>query len=140
MIFSISFLILGCNANQDPLPRVYVDITLNLNDPMFYEINTPGNYVENIVGGLAGIIVYYTLEGNYVAFDQACTYDFNTNGARVHVTDAGAGIVKDSICGSEFSLTNDGAVLKGPATYPLRKYYTTYYPNSNTLRITSFAP
>ncbi len=138
LIFSIIILISGCKSTRDPLPNVYVNLSLDLNKPEFYELNTPGNYIY-ITGGLAGIIVYHDLDGSFKAFDRACPYDFNINDARVYVTDISLGRVSDTIhCGSIFSITNEGAVIKGPARYPLRQYKTYYYPNSNILQISSY--
>ena len=132
-------LILGCkNVTHNNLPNVYVDYTLDLDKPEYYELNTLGNFVY-ITGGVSGIIVYHDLDGSFKAYERACPYDFYDCGGMVSVTDLDKGIIKDTLCcGSEFSLTNDGLVLKGPAVTPLRQYKVYYYPNSNTLRITSY--
>ena len=138
LILSIISLIFSCKSTRDPLPNVYVNLSLDLNKPEFYELNTPGNYIY-ITGGLAGIIVYHDLDGTFKAFDRACPYDFNVNNARVYITDISLGRASDTIhCGSIFSITNEGAVIKGPANYPLRQYKTYYYPNSNILQIYSY--
>ncbi len=141
LIFILLSLILisSCkNETHNNLPTVFVDYTLDLNKPEYYELNTLGNYVY-ITGGVSGIIVYHDLDGSFKAYERACPYDFYDCGGRVSVTDLDRGIIADTMCcGSEFSLTTDGLVLKGPATVPLREYKVYYYPNSNTLRITSY--
>ncbi len=138
IILTVIGLIFGCTGLRDNLPSVYVDILLDLNKPEYYELNTPGNYIY-INGGLAGIIVYHDLTGEYKAYDRACPYDFNLNAARVSVTDLSLGKACDTAgCGSEFSITNEGVVLKGPAQRPLRQYKVIYYPNSNQLEIMSY--
>lgn len=132
------FVNFSCQENTNRLPNVYVNIVLDLNKPEFSELNTPGNFIY-ITGGIAGIIVYHDLDGQYKAFDRACPYDFYSCGGRVEVKDIGTGVVVDSsCCGSEFSITNEGAVLKGPARTPLKRYRVQYNPEANTLYITSY--
>ncbi len=138
LFFGLFILIFGCKSTSDNLPSVYVNYSLDLNKPEYYSLNTPGNYIY-ITGGLAGIIVYHDLDGSFKAYDRACPYDFVTDGARVYVTDISLGRVSDTVnCGSVFSITNEGVVIKGPADRPLRQYKTYYYPNSNILQITSY--
>ncbi len=138
-ISGLMVLIFGCkNIVRDNLPNVFVDITLDLDKPEYYELNTLGNYVY-ITGGVSGIIIYHDLDGSFYAYERACTYDYYDCGGRVSVTDINRGVCTDTLCcSSEFSITNRGAVLKGPAVTPLRMYKVYYYPNSNTLRITSY--
>ncbi len=137
-ILLLVFLLIQCKGYRDNLPSVYVNITLDLNKPEYFDLNTFGNYIY-ITGGLAGIIVYRDLDGSFKAYDRACPYDFNANSARVSVTDISLGVASDTLhCGSEFSITNEGVPIKGPASQPLRQYKTYYYPNSNQLLITSY--
>jgi len=41
----------------------------------------------------------------------------------------------DTCCGSEYSLTLEGAVLKGPSRTPLVRYQTIYFESTNQLRV-----
>jgi nitrite reductase/ring-hydroxylating ferredoxin subunit len=120
-----------CNTPQNKIPFVYVDFTIDLNSAEFYELNAIGNYVY-VTGGVSGIIIYRDSRDNFYAYERACPYD--PDKGRVVVEKNGYRVI-DSVCGSEFSLTMDGAVLKGPARLPLRKYNTYYYPASNQLRV-----
>jgi len=126
------------NVSHNDLPNVYVDLSLDLSKPEYYELNTFGNYIY-ITGGVSGIIVYRDLDGSFRAYERACPYDYYECGGRISVVDRDKGIMEDNVCcGSQYSLTNDGLVIKGPATIPLRQYKVYYYSNSNILRITSY--
>jgi nitrite reductase/ring-hydroxylating ferredoxin subunit len=122
-----------CNNPENKIPYVYVDIILNLDKPEFSELNAIGNYVY-ITGGLSGIVVYRDSRNVFFAYERACPYDPECG--RVVVEDNGYRLI-DTCCGSKFSLTMDGAVVRGPAEMSLRKYTTYYYENSNELRIVS---
>ena len=126
----ISFNFFSCNETQDNIPYVFVDITIDLNKPEFFELNAIGNHVP-ITGGYSGIIVYRSSLDEFKAYERTCTYDIN---CRVSVDKNNMNML-DTCCNSEFSLTMDGGVVKGPATLPLRQYKTIYYPNSKSLRI-----
>ena len=129
-IFFVNFF--SCNNNQDPIPYEYVDFTIDLNKPDYFDLKVPGNYI-NVTGGYRGIIIYRSSIDEFKAYERTCTYDIN---CRVDVDEYAMNMV-DSCCGSQFSLGLDGVVSKGPATLPLRQYKTIYFPNSNTLRITN---
>lgn len=110
-----------------------MDITLDLNKPEFIDLKAIGNYVE-ITGGINGIIVYRSSESEFKAYERTCSYDPECE--RIDIAENSFEMVHNC-CGSEFSLTMDGIVTKGPATLNLRSYTTIFYPNSNALRITS---
>ena len=129
LFFSFFF---SCDTSQDNIPYIYVDIYIDLNKPEFFELNAIGNYVY-ITGGYQGIIVYRSSLDEFFAYERTCSYDID---CRVDV-DEKTGYMIDTCCGSEFSLSMDGVVAKGPATLPLRKYKAIYYPNNKTLRITN---
>jgi nitrite reductase/ring-hydroxylating ferredoxin subunit len=130
-------LISCCSGLRDPLPDVYVNIVLDLNKPENFDLNAPGNFIY-ITGGIAGIIVYHDLDGNFYAYERACPYDYS-QGGRVYVISIDSALAADTVgCGSRFSLSNQGIVVEGPARHPLRQYKTYYNPYSNTLQITSY--
>ena len=130
LLISLNFF--SCNEIQSPIPYEFVDITIDLNKPEFFDLNAIGNYVP-ITGGYSGIIIYRSSLDEFKAYERTCTYDID---CRVSVDDNNMNMI-DTCCNSEFSLTMDGAVVKGPATYPLRQYKTIYYPNNKSLRITN---
>jgi len=127
------FLNISCNNPENKIPYVYVDFTIDINKPEFFELNAIGNSLY-VTGGVSGIVVYRDSRDEFFAYDRACPYDPECG--RVVLDKDGYNLV-DSCCGSRFSMSFDGAVLQGPAELPLRKYNTYYYVNSNQLRITS---
>ena len=130
MIFILSITFSNCNTYQNPIPYEYIDVTIDLNKPEFFDLHAIGNYVY-ITGGYKGIIVYRNSTDEFSAYERTCTYNLD---CRVSVDENGYNLI-DTCCGSEFSLTMDGEVVKGPASIPLRKYQTIFYPNNNSLRI-----
>lgn len=133
LFFIFSILLINCNTTENKIPYVYVNIVLDLDKPEFMELNAIGNYLY-ITGGVSGIIVYRDGLTDFLAYDRACPYDPECG--RVVVNNTGY-ILVDTCCNSEFSLTMDGAVLKGPADKPLRKYITYYNENTNQLIISN---
>ncbi len=131
LLFVFSFI--ECKTPENKIPYVYVDFTINLDNPEFYELNAIGNYVY-VSGGVSGIVIYRDSRDVFFAYERACPYDPECG--RVVVNADNYRLV-DSCCGSEFSMTMDGAVVKGPAELPLRKYQTYYFESTNQLRVTS---
>ncbi len=123
----------NCKTPENKIPYVYVNFTIDIDKPEFFELNAIGNYVY-VTGGVSGIVVYRDGLNDFFAYDRACPFDPECG--RVFVEDNGYRL-RDSCCNSEFSLTMDGAVLKGPAEKPLRKYATYYNQNTNELLITN---
>ncbi len=132
LLFTLIFI--NCKDPKNKIPYAYVDFTIDLDKPEFFELNSIGNYVY-ITGGVSGIIVYRDSREVFFAYERACPHDPECG--RVTVENNGFQIIDSTCCGSKFSLTLDGAVLQGPAEMPLRKYSTYYYPYSNDLRIVS---
>ncbi len=128
------FLLNACNGGKNKIPYVYVDITLQLDNPEFSALSVPGGYVY-ITGGFSGIIVYREDRDVFKAYERACPYDPECG--RVYLNGDSLVLTDSACCGSKFSLRYDGAVLKGPSEQPLRQYKTIYYPETNTLRITN---
>jgi len=132
LFFSLFMLVsIKCKTPENKIPYLYVDFTINLDEPEFYELNAIGNYIY-VTGGVSGIIIYRDSRDVFIAYERACPYDPECG--RVYVI-PDEYKMRDSCCGSEFSLTLDGAVLKGPTELPLREYKTYFYQNSNELRV-----
>ena len=116
-------LLLGCDVYNNPVPNVKVDFTIYPNDVMYYRLNTYGGY-EYFTGGVNGIVVYRLDEWNFMAFDRACSYDWDEHDSWLWVAPDGLRLI-DSLCGSTFNIL-DGNVLGGPAVYPARRYATRF--------------
>lgn len=133
LLFFLLFIVLNfdCHTDGNKIPYVYVDFMIDMDLPEFFELNTIGNYVY-VTGGVSGIIIYRDSRDVFYAYERACPYDPECG--RVSVID-GEDKMIDSCCGSEYSLSLEGAVLKGPSNSPLLRYQTIYYPATNQLRV-----
>lgn len=122
----------SCDENQSKIPTVFVDIYIDLNDPLYSKLTLPGSY-EYITGGVNGILIYHTINDDYQAFERTCPYDPDCG--KIYVDDKSFNAVDSVCCGSEFSLLLNGTVVQGPAVYPLKMYGAFFDINSNTLHI-----
>jgi hypothetical protein len=100
-----------CKNNKNPVPDVYVDFYINIEDPVYSSVKIPGNYLY-LKGGVNGIILYHTVDDRYKAFERTCTYDPDCG--IVSVKEDKFTAVDSVCCGSEFSLLVDGVVTQGP--------------------------
>lgn len=137
LIITIFLFALACKKKQtqnnqqyNPVPYTPVDITVYPNDPLNFTIQAIGGW-KYINGGLNGIVVYRKSEQEFVAIERTSSYLPNDASAKVKVQNDNF-TLKDSISGSKWQII-DGAVISGPATWPLRIYGTTY--DGSTLRI-----
>jgi nitrite reductase/ring-hydroxylating ferredoxin subunit len=118
----IAVFFFSCGKNADPIPNVAVNLELPLTDPRLSALNTPGGLVLINGYGVAGLILYHSPFGGYVAYDRCSSYKPENKCA---VTpDAGDLTATDPCSGSVFSLT-DGTPQKPPATTSLKSYYVT---------------
>lgn len=125
LIFIVSSLS-SCEKNQNSnIPYVRVNVSLDLNEPEFFDLRAPGNsialkdVVPSSVDGYAGIIVVCSAPGVYYAYDQCCTV--NPEMKHLVIPDGAKGICED--CASQFYLLDGfGTVLEEPATLPLLRY------------------
>ena len=126
------FLFSSCDENKNPIPTVYVDIYIDLNDTQYYDLQSVGGYVY-ITGGVNGILIYRSSADEFRAYDRTCPYDPDIG--RVIVNDARLNAVDSVGCKSEFSLLLDGAVSQGPSQFPLKAYTCIYDINAQILHI-----
>ena len=119
--------------NNDILPHVQVNETVNLSLPEGQDLNVPGGWTT-IQGGLSGIIVYRINQDQFKAFERAAP----------HIPMSGCSqlVVENNIrmrcpCDdSEFNILN-GAPLTDGVSYSAREYLVTNL-NGSVLRITNF--
>ncbi len=130
----LSVLVLSCDKNKSQIPNVYVDIYIDLTDPLYSDLQLPGNFVY-ITGGVNGIILYRSSSDEFNAFERTCPYDPDCG--KVTVDESSYTAIDTVCCGSEFSLLLDGTVTQGPSQFPLKSYYCSYDLNSNILHITN---
>ena len=125
----------GCKkkANQNPVPNVSFDITINVNLPSYSALTGVGGwvYVNNV--GAKGIIVYRRATQEFVAFDRQSPKDINGTCAKPLTPETSNFLtLKDSCSGATFSLY-DGSAQSG-SEFGLRQYAVTWDGSTN-LRI-----
>lgn len=124
IIFLLIFLTfvnsIGCK-NEDRIPYVPVNFDINLNNPEFYELTTPNNFVY-VTGGVKGIIIYHAYLGQYNAYERNCPYKPYSENSFLMVDSTLTFLVCKS-CDSKFLLF-DGSLISGPAEYPVLQYNT----------------
>lgn len=109
------------DADPSGNPSGAKTVTIDLNDPAYATLKTPGNAVIK-----DNILILQTGDGTYQALSKVCTHQSCTvgfNGTEV-------------VCpchGSRFSTS--GAVINGPATVALKKYTTGISGNILTITL-----
>lgn len=121
----------GCRRpDNQGIPLVTVDISININNPAYADLAVPGGWLY-LTGGSRGIIVYRSSPTEFAAHDRHCPYrpgdlcQVAVDSSQIIARDAGC-------CGSAFLIT-DGSVAQGPAAASLRRYSTSF--NGTVLRI-----
>ena len=124
-IFLLMLTASSCNKEkQVPIPYVYVNYTVYLNNPSNNNLRVPGSYLLLPNEGNEGIILYRRTLGetdDFVALDLTCPNE-PLGTCKVAVDSTGFYLVCPC-CGSKFSIW-DGMVAKGPARWPLKEYTT----------------
>ncbi len=109
---------------QIPVPYVYVNYTVYLNNPSNNNLRVPGGHLLLPDEGNLGIILYRRTLGednDFVALDLTCTNE-PLEKCKVAIDETGFYLVCPC-CGSKFSIW-DGLVAAGPAKWPLKEYAT----------------
>jgi nitrite reductase/ring-hydroxylating ferredoxin subunit len=131
-LFGLALVVLvGCKKEErGGVPLTPVDISINVNNPSYADLQVPGGWLY-LTGGSMGLIVYRTSMESFVAMDRHCTYN-PAQLCRVFVDESQL-IAQDTVCCQSKFLITDGTVVQGPAAINLQRYNTTF--NGTTLRI-----
>ena len=71
VLFLILILFFSCNKNnQNPVPSIPFDITIDINLPSYYQLQGVGSWTY-VNGGSRGIIIYRRNLEEFVAFDMS---------------------------------------------------------------------
>ena len=128
-------LIWGCgDGDNQQIPEIFVDVTIDVNDPQYGNLNQVKGFTHLDGVGVKGIIVFHNEVNQYFAYDQNCSYQPNSDCATVKV-DTGTLMAYDSCCNSYFNLET-GYPFGGPALRPL-KQYNAFLQGAALLRITN---
>ena len=115
----------SCNRErQVPIPYVYVNYTVYLNNPSNSHLRVPGSYLLLPNEGNLGIILYRRTLGeidDFIALDLTCTNE-PLGSCKVEIDETGFYLVCPC-CGSKYSIW-DGLVAAGPAVWSLKEYAT----------------
>jgi nitrite reductase/ring-hydroxylating ferredoxin subunit len=143
LIFAL--LLTSCERNKnDVIPDVYVNFTLDLNDPEFVDLTLPfgSSYVNantNNWGQKAagynnnGIIVFAGLDEFY-AYDRTCPHDYAVNQLSVKVNVTDIIYAECPQCKTRYALTNFGTPTSDSiGRYPLKNYKTSLNGNYVTV-------
>jgi nitrite reductase/ring-hydroxylating ferredoxin subunit len=136
-LLAVSLLFYSCNREKnDVIPDVYVDFTIDLNDPEFFELNAIGSAdtIDSRTNNLGfraagfnsnGIILYRYLDDQFVAFDRTCPHDYVVTKKNVKVNIDGIFAVCPE-CGTTYAMPSGGTPYSGIGQYPLKNYRTSF--------------
>lgn len=130
LIVGLFFLLLpGCSKkseNANDIPYVFVNFSINPNSTEYIRLNTV-NGSEYLTGGYKGILVFRKSVNEFVSFERACPYDWQSTNARIVIDTSGI-TAYCPVCKSKYILL-DGTPYSGPSRYPLKQYQTSYDGN-----------
>jgi len=135
----------GCNKKDyDVVPDVYVDFTINLNDPEFVNLSTlfgsayvgysTNNWGQYAAGYDNNGIIVFAGQDEFYAYDRTCPYDYAVNNQSVKVNIVDVIYAECPECKTRYALTGFGTPTSDSlGRYPLKNYKTRFYGNSVTV-------
>lgn len=122
MIFLLLFLLCSCKKDKKDTIGANVNITINLNDTRYIDLNVIGGFIYLTANKPSqGIIVYRKSFEEYKAYERTCTYDPGGVCCRL-IVDESHNFAIDTCCGSQFLLIDGSPLEQGPATIALTEY------------------
>lgn len=124
--FTVVLLSAACDKgnNSSPIPYVPVNRSLTLANPQYNALYGIGGFVIIPDAGAGGVIAVRATNDQVFAFDLQCTKDVNDVNSITH-PDASDLFLECDVCKSQWLLIS-GQLNKGPATYPLQQYQTSF--------------
>ncbi|GAB4383476.1 MAG: hypothetical protein Kow0075_15610 [Salibacteraceae bacterium] len=117
-------------TTEHTVPYARVNLDINLNLPQYNDLNYIGGYVY-LEGGYNGILAYRVDQEKINAYDRQAPYRVQ-DGCQVFVESSGVSCI-DTCSGSSW-LLQDGQVMEGPASNPLKQYTTHFDGLTLTIR------
>lgn len=135
ILLCVSGVIFSCkkkakNVADNPVPSVYVELSVYPNDPFYSKIQSIGGWIYK-EGGINGMIIYRKTDQEFIAIERTSSQLPNDPKARVQVMKDNFTLI-DSVSGSRWRIF-DGSVTQGPAEWGLRLYGTNF--DGNLLRV-----
>jgi nitrite reductase/ring-hydroxylating ferredoxin subunit len=121
------------SSDNDIIPDVFVDFTIDLLDPEFVNLTAIGNSdtidASNWGYRSAGYddngIIIYSGPDEYFAFDRTCPHDYAVNDLSVKVKiDYAVAICP--VCSTKYALSAYGTPISGIGKYQLKNYKTSF--------------
>lgn len=122
-------------AQNDVIPDVYVDFTIDLLDPEFVSLSAIGisdtidsstnNWGYKSAGYDDNGIIIYSGPDEYFAYDRTCPYDFAVNNLSVKVNNDYT-VAVCPLCATKYALSAYGTPVSGSGKYPLKNYKTSF--------------
>jgi len=123
------------SSDNDIIPDVFVDFTIDLLDPEFVNLSAIGNSdtidasTHNWGYRSAGYdnngIIIYSGPGEYFAFDRTCPHDYAVNDLSIKVKIDFA-VALCPVCGTQYALSAYGTPISGVGKYQLKNYKTSF--------------
>ena len=112
----------ACREDNNIVPLVDVDFSININEPAFFELTNITGWLY-VTGGSRGILIYRNNIDQFTAYDRHSPFNVGENCQTSVLEDDFT--VDDPCSESSWSLL-DGSILSGPATWPLKQYNTQF--------------
>ena len=135
LTIALAFVLSSCIKNKnDVIPDVYVNFTLDLNDPQFVNLTAIGsdtvnartnNWGSSAAGFDGNGIIIYNGGDYFSAYDRTCPHDYAVNQLSVKVI-IDFTIASCPKCGTTYSLSSSGTPASGIGRYPLKNYRTSF--------------
>src|SRR5512140_2581861 len=120
-------------SENDVIPDVNVDFTLDLLDPEFVNLSAidasdtvdalTNNWGSRSAGYDGNGIIIYRGPEEFYAFDRTCPYDFAVNGLSIKIK-AQFAVAVCPECGTTYALSAFGVPASGVGKYSLKNYRT----------------
>jgi hypothetical protein len=128
-LFLVVVGLLSCGkGDQSYIPSVSVNYRSTLADPKLSKLSSPGSAAIVNGVGIAGIIIYRTATGGWVAYDRCSSYQPERKCA---VNLDATGLTATDPCSGSMFLLSDGSPVKAPATRSLKSYSISVPDNFN---------
>ena len=132
MFFMVPLLFFACTKQQVIIPYAPVNIYININEPLYNNLQVPGAYVIIPNQGSKGVVIYRSSWDEFIAYDLHATFEPQNNCGCV-VSQDDLFILEDPCSSSTYSVIS-GQVITGPAVQGLQ-YYPTNWDGFSIVRV-----
>ncbi len=129
-------LTISCDKNENPIPVVRFNVTIDLNLPDYNKDNFTLTRVGTQKVGVSGVLIKRGIGSDgsvqFFAFERYCPHDQSLTCSVAFDDDFATATC--SCCESQFLVaTQDGDIINGPSKYPLKTYQTRLVNNLLTI-------